>query len=64
MILLSFHFIDAIDQRREQVRLLEEELAKHCEEVEKREKAVEKREKQVIEYKEEIDRQLAEKVCW
>ena len=37
------------------MRLLEEELAKHCEEVEKREK-------ELYEHQEELERQFAERV--
>ena len=55
-------FAEAIEQRREQVRLLEEELANHCDELEKREKAVEKRERELLEHQEELEHQLAERV--
>lgn len=54
--------IDAIEQRREQVRLLEEELAKHCEELEKRENALTKKESDFFELQEEKERQLSERV--
>ena len=54
--------IEAIEQRREQVKLLEEEFAKQCEDLEKREKSFERREKELFEHQEEIERQIAERV--
>lgn len=52
---------EAIDQRREQVRLLEEALAKHNEEVEAKLQEVEKREKALSEHEETLERSMAER---
>ena len=54
--------IEAIDKRREQVRLLEEELAKHSESLETRIREADKRDREFLERQEEMDRQFAERV--
>ena len=52
---------EAIDQRREQVRLLEEALAKHNEEVEAKLQEIEEREKALSEHEETLERSMAER---
>lgn len=55
--------VEAIEKRREQVRLLEEELAKHSEALEARIREADKRDREFLERQEEFEREIAEKVA-
>ena len=49
--------VEAIEKRREQVRLLEEELAKHSEALEARIREADKRDREFLERQEEFERE-------